>query len=82
MHALAGMRICGFHFDKTPARNKGAKPTGDCSALPIDPLGDATKDNYLLVRFTTVMTSGSTNSTGCSLGGTCDSGLRRVHLSQ
>ena len=82
VHALAGMRICGFHFDKTPAKNKGAKPTGDCSALPIDPLSDGTKDNYLLVRFTTVMTSGSTNSTDCSLGGTCDSGLRRVHLSK
>ncbi len=83
VHKLAGMRVCGFHFNRTPASNQGANPTGECAGLPINPLTDNTRDNYLLVHFTTVLTSGSTASNNCGLGdSSCDTGLRRVHLSK
>ncbi len=82
VYKLAGMQVCGFHFNRVPASNQGANPTGDCAGLPINPLTDNTRDNYLLVKFSVVMVSGGTESNDCGLGDSCDTGLRRVHLSK
>jgi Flp pilus assembly protein TadG len=82
VYKVAALRVCGFHLKRTPATNRGVNTSGICNPLPVNPLTDHTNDNYLLVTFTTVMTSGGTSRNNCELGSDCDSGLRRVHLSR
>ena len=79
VYKLAAMIVCGYHFDKAV---RYQNLTGKCATTAHDVYADDTKDNYILVVYTRIQTSGSTTSSECALGSSCDGGLRRVHLSQ
>jgi hypothetical protein len=86
VHRLAAVTVCGFHFKKQ---------TGYWAQTDVGVCGDynnsegwkaADGDNdevYFLFVFSTVQTSGTTGASTCALGDPdCDSGLRRVLLTQ
>lgn len=78
VYKLASMRVCGYHFSKTA---KYEFFDGDCvNHGTLSTIGDTTKDNYLLVTFKSVLTSGGTEDYDCDLDSQCDGGLRRVLL--
>jgi Flp pilus assembly protein TadG len=79
VYKLASMRVCGYHFSKS---TRYEFYNGDCAShvgLP-SVMTDGSKDNYLLVAFKAVATSGGTKDFNCQLGAGCDGGLRRVLL--
>lgn len=73
--------ICGYHFSKTEKYHSAA---GLCSGLPIsmhagnDPAGN--DENYLVIKYINMRTSGSNAESECALGAECDGGLRRTRL--
>lgn len=80
--AIASVVVCGYHIYN---KNSKVSNTGDCAGNTFTSAyvsGKDKKDVYLYLKFVTVQTSGSTASASCSLGSSCDNGLRRVHLSK
>jgi Flp pilus assembly protein TadG len=86
VHGFVGVKVCGFHWGP---KKSGAYDTHP-NVAPVsvdDPCRGATastngNENYLVLVFTHVMSSGTTAASSCRLGDACDSGPRRVLLSQ
>lgn len=81
VYKLAAIRICGYHWG-----NSGVKDnlTGPCANNPggYSAAAGTSTDNFLLVEATAVAASGDTSALICSLGSSCDGGVRRVLLTQ
>lgn len=90
VYRLAGVKICGYHFGKQNqtsvkyAPTSGPALTAPCTAAASTALlADDSTDVYLNVVFTQVLVEGGTGGIGgCALGASCDTGQRRVLLSQ
>ncbi len=82
VYAIAGVVLCGYHiYDKASAvSNTGSCAGNTFTSTYVD--GQDKKDVYFYFKFVNVLSSGSTETNDCSLGGACDAGLRRVSLSQ
>lgn len=87
VHRLAAVTICGYRFNNKVAEidwldheNIGICHQQD-SGLRAATAG-VRGENYLLVVFHSVQVSGGTQEYDCELGAECDSGLRRVRLTQ
>lgn len=89
VHKLAAVVVCGFHiYDKVTDRTD----EGECAGSTYDdeyfldhfgPAGKGEKDEvYLYLKFTKVLTSGDTTETLCGFGDPCDSGPRRILLTE
>ncbi len=82
VYKLVGAIVCGYHFSK---QEKHHSTTGECSGNPYlaanDP-DDSNANNYLVIKYISVRTSGSNAESECALGATCDGGLRRTRLTQ
>jgi Flp pilus assembly protein TadG len=78
---VAGV-VCGYHFSD---KEKHHSTTGECTGNPYlaanDPDG-GNDNNYLVIKYISVRTSGSNAESECALGATCDGGLRRTRLTQ
>ena len=80
VYRLAAVRICGYYFGKQ-AGKKYQVTDGECANPPILVSGlNTNDDNFLLLAFKGVQTSGGTGSFNCNLGGHCDLGVRRTGL--
>lgn len=82
VYKLVGAVVCGYHFSK---QEKYHSTTGECAGNPYlaasDP-DDSNGNNYLVIKYISVRTSGSNAESECALGATCDGGLRRTRLTQ
>ena len=82
VYKLVGAVVCGYHFSK---QEKYHSTTGECAGNPYlaanDPDG-SNANNYLVIKYISVRTSGSNAESECALGATCDGGLRRTRLTQ
>jgi hypothetical protein len=80
VYKLVGGVVCGYHFSK---KEKYHSTTGQCAGNPYlaanDP-DDTNANNYLVLRYISVRTSGSNSESTCALGSGCDGGLRRTRL--
>lgn len=78
---VAGV-VCGYHFS---AKEKYHSTTKLCAGNPYlagsDPDG-SNANNYLVLKWISVRTSGSNSGSECALGSGCDGGLRRTRLTQ
>jgi Putative Flp pilus-assembly TadE/G-like len=81
VYKMVSAIVCGYHFSKT---EKFHSSSGQCAGLPSamqagdDPAGN--EENYLIIKFLNVRTSGSNQESECALGADCDGGLRRTRL--
>jgi Flp pilus assembly protein TadG len=82
VHKLAGMVVCGYHFGKQTNNHYEPKTNPACANSTVGVMADGTTDNYLVVVFTQIMTSGDYTANHCALGTECDGGVRRVRLTQ
>ena len=81
VHRLVGVVVCGYHW----GNRFGDRMTGVCANNPGNYRASQgnNQDNYMLLVFTRVRTSGTTGGSACPLGNpTCDGGLRRVLLTR
>ena len=82
VYKLVGAVVCGYHFSKS---EKYHSTTGECAGNPYlagaDP-DDGNDNNYMVLKYISVRTSGSNAQSECALGATCDGGLRRTRLTQ
>jgi Flp pilus assembly protein TadG len=80
VYKLLGAVVCGYHFSD---KEKYHSTTGLCAGNPYlagsDPDG-SNANNYLVLKYVSVRTSGSNGASECALGATCDGGLRRTRL--
>jgi hypothetical protein len=78
---LASVVVCGYHWKN----DENQIFTGKCANNPSNLLstqGD-NKDNYMLLVFTNMQVSGSTEDSDCALGdASCDGNARQVRLTQ
>jgi hypothetical protein len=86
VHRLAAVTVCGFHFKKQSDSWEQIEDgvCGDDNNPNGWNAADGGNDQvYFLFVFSTVQTSGTTGASTCALGDAeCDSGLRRVLLTQ
>jgi hypothetical protein len=83
VYKLAAVVVCGYHFGRTVKYTKSFALSDPCYGNPLPSVtSDDTRDNYLHVRLVNVLTSGGVDPTTCSLGASCDGGLRRVLLTK
>jgi Flp pilus assembly protein TadG len=80
VYKLVSAIVCGYHFS---AKEKYHSSTGKCAGNPYpasaDPDG-SNANNYLVLKYLSVRTSGSNEVSECALGAECDGGLRRTRL--
>jgi hypothetical protein len=82
VYKLVSAIVCGYHFSD---KEKHHSATGKCAGNPYpasaDPDG-SNGNNYLVLKYMSVRTSGSNQESECALGAECDGGLRRTRLTQ
>lgn len=80
VYKLVSAVVCGYHFSD---KEKYHSTTGLCAGNPYlaasDPDG-GNDNNYLVIKYLSVRTSGSNAESECALGAECDGGLRRTRL--
>lgn len=88
VYRFVGVKVCGYHWGPKSSgtydshSNVAPVPADDPCRNADASLG-ASNENYLLLAFTHVVTSGSTAPSSCRLGDdTCDTGARRVLLTR
>lgn len=78
VHAMLGAQICGYRFGNQEYPPTNQSLTGDCggvnnpSNLSTNDSGNTSQMNYLLLRVVDVPMLGSSGSSGCSIGTSCD----------
>ena len=82
IYKIASVVLCGYHiYDKA----SGASNVGACSGNSFTSSYVSSVDKKevrLYLKFTQLMTSGSTGANTCALGTGCDGGARRVQLTK
>lgn len=82
VHKFVSVVICGFHWAGSPDSHFGSTTSGDCSTNTFD-ASAGNSANYLLLRFTNVQVTGSTDDGDCAIGDpNCDGGPRQVRLTE
>lgn len=83
LQRIVAVSVCGYHFGKQ-LKKRYSSGTGACAPANAEAaalMADESDAAYLLLVSRTAFSSGSTASTGCTLGDTtCDGGYRRVRL--
>ncbi|MCF6377282.1 pilus assembly protein TadG-related protein [Nocardioides KLBMP 9356] len=82
VYKLLGAVVCGYHFSN---QEKYHSSTGECAGNPYLAGSDTNgnnENNYIVLKYVSVRTSGSNAESECALGATCDGGLRRTRLTQ
>lgn len=77
---MVGVTVCGFHWGNRTGHNF----SGACANNPqgYSSSQGNNQDNYMLLVFSHVQTSGTTKGSSCALGSACDRGIRRVLLTR
>ena len=83
VHKFAAVTVCGFHWGSGDQKTGIAPLTGDCAGNTYGVSDGDNSDNYLLLKYTQVLVSGSTVDGDCPLDDPrCDGGARQVRLTQ
>jgi len=80
VYKFVAATVCGYHWKN----QTNQVHTGACADNPLalDAGTGGNNDNYLLLSFTRVQTSGSTALSSCALASSCDGGMRQAWLTR
>jgi hypothetical protein len=82
VHKFVGATVCGYHWGSS-SQKTGQTTAGACGSTAYDATDGGNDENYLLLVYSQVRTSGTTGPSACALGDSaCDGGLRRVRLTK
>jgi Flp pilus assembly protein TadG len=81
VYKFVGVTVCGYHWGSGDQKT-GQTDDGVCANNPEshDASDGDNDDKYLLLVFSQVQLSGTTNTSACAVGSGCDGGLRIVLL--
>jgi hypothetical protein len=82
VYKLVSAIVCGYHFSD---KEKYHSTTGKCAGNPYLASADpdsSNANNYIVLKYMSVRTSGSNQESECALGAECDGGLRRTRLTK
>jgi hypothetical protein len=82
VYKLVSAIVCGYHFSD---KEKYHSTTGKCAGNPYLASADpdsSNANNYIVLKYVSARTSGSSQESECALGAECDGGLRRTRLTR
>lgn len=87
VHRLVNAVVCGYHFGDKVIYQDTVTPSAACSEPAATTLlshmaSDTSKDVYLVLVSALLPGSSSTAEAACAIGTTCDTGVRRVRLTE